>query len=91
MANKAYVSSEELKNFQGNLNQLADTLQNYHDTLIQQIAELGEDWQDSKFEIFVSDFEENKQKILDIKEKIDDWAKVKLQMKIEKAIEMENS
>ena len=90
MAQKSFVESGKLKEFQGKLQLLADNLMDLHDTLSRNLVILNEDWDDPKYDEFVSDFERDKQRIVEISEAFTDEAKINLQHKYEQAVAIEN-
>ena len=88
---QAKVGREELEDFQGKLKELSNTLKEYHDTLVGNIGILHETWDDPKFQQFEESFEQNKHRIVDIAERMEEWAVINLQRKIDKIIEFENT
>jgi len=86
-----YVSSEELKNFQTKLRQLAKTLDEYYNVLSNGLHALNDKWKDAKFDEFDREFKAHKEKIKQISEKYEQWATGHLQRKIEEAIAYEKS
>ena len=78
MDSKVKVSLEELKSFLDNLRQLANALQEYYDELDSCLNHLHDAWQDEQFDQFETDFQENKEKIIEIRERIESWANQRL-------------
>lgn len=90
MAENVFISSEEIKAFQGKLIKLSDDLVELHNALENHLATLHEDWDDPKYQEFVDDFDRDKERILEISRDFEDEAKNDLQIRYEKAIEIEN-
>ena len=88
---QAKVGREELEDFQVKLKDLSNTLKDYHDTLVRNLSTLNETWDDPKFQQFEESFEANKHRIVDISKRIDEWATINLQRKIDKIIAFENT
>jgi uncharacterized protein YukE len=84
MESNVRISREELESFRDNLRQLANALQDYYDELNSNLNRLHDAWQDDQFEQFESDFQEDKVKIMEIRERIEEWANQRLEKLAEK-------
>jgi uncharacterized protein YukE len=89
MVQNVFISSEEIKSFQGKLQQLADDLIELHDALERQLATLHEDWDDPKYQEFVDEFDREKQHIVEISDKFHDMVTGDLQDRYDKALVIE--
>ena len=85
-----FIKSEEIKDFQNKLQRLAEDIMQLHDTLTYQLNTLHEDWDDPKYEEFVSDFEQEKHRIVEISETFHEVVTGDLQQRYEKAVTIEN-
>lgn len=63
------VTVESLEKLQSELKILSETLMDGYELLGAQLSELGEDWQDAKFDEFEEEFKSSKEKIREISER----------------------
>lgn len=89
MSEIAYVSSAKLIDLQSQLNQLANNLDECYQLLCEDVKQLGESWQDEKYEEFDVEFKDTREKIAEIAEKYRQWANTHLPPRIELAQQME--
>lgn len=84
-----YVSSKSLIVLQGDLKKLSEELNETYDLLMQNEKQVGEQWQDSKFDEFEEEFSKKRELISELSEKYKGWADNYLPPYIEKALEYE--
>ena len=85
------VSSAQLITLQTELKQLSKNLKETYETLSFELKDLGEDWQDEKYEEFVQEFKSSKEEIREIAEKYEQWADSYLPPRIEITQEAERT
>ena len=66
--------AESLLRFRNELYVLVEDLENNFRTVESQISELNETWKDEQFQKFSNDFDEDKQEIRPLGEKVKDFA-----------------
>lgn len=89
MEEYAHVSSAKLIDLQAQLNQLAENLDECYDLLCDGVKQLGESWQDEKYDEFDTEFKETRETISELAEKYRQWANTHLPPRIEVAQQME--
>lgn len=84
-----YVSSKSLIALQDDLKKLSEELNETYDLLMQNEKQVGEQWQDSKFDEFEEEFSKKRELISELSEKYKGWADNYLPPIIELAKEYE--
>lgn len=90
-SSSAYVSSQLLIDLQNSLVKLSGNLLECYSFIGQNINTVGESWRDEKFDEFVEEFHSSQEKVRQIGERYDEWAKRYLPPRIEYALEYEGA
>jgi hypothetical protein len=85
----ARTSSEALINLQTSLSRLSEELHGIYELMNANMRNVGNYWQDAKYQEFVEGYSPRIQKCEEIATRYDEWCKKVLQPTIERIIEVE--
>lgn len=86
MEGQNYASSKSLKALQDDLKKLSEELNETYELLLSNEKEVGESWQDNKFDEFEDEFSKKRELLSELSEKYKGWADNYLPKYIDAAI-----